>query len=208
MTVGERIRAARKAKGLTQKQLGEACGIAEPTIRRYELGKLNPKFSTLKKIGKALHVTASYLQGYETEEATRLLEALKAKDYDTVENLLGIPNGSFIPLNDEEVASIEREQLETRKNLFIVRTHFSAYSPYFFSDKMRECWDIIIPTVFSLNLDGQQAVVKAICDLAKIPEYQKDFSQPSESGQTQEPPPQPTEEVPTEDTEKKDSEEG
>ena len=41
MTVGERIRAARKAKGLTQKQLGEACGIAEPTIRRYELGKLN-----------------------------------------------------------------------------------------------------------------------------------------------------------------------
>ena len=40
MTVGERIRAARRARGLTQKALGEACGIAEPTIRRYELGKL------------------------------------------------------------------------------------------------------------------------------------------------------------------------
>lgn len=207
MTVGERIRAARKANGLTQKQLGEACGIAEPTIRRYELGKLNPKFSTLQKIGKALHVTASYLQGYETEEATRLLEAMKAKDYDTVETLLGLPSGSFIPLDDEEIASIERERLETRKNLFKVRVDFSAYSPFLFSDEMRECWDVIIPTVFSLNLEDQQAIVKAVCDLAKIPEYQKDYTPHSESGQTQEPPPQPIEKKPTEDAEKKDSEE-
>ena len=50
MTVGERIRNARKNAGLTQKQLGEKCGIAEPTIRRYELGKLNPKYETLQKI--------------------------------------------------------------------------------------------------------------------------------------------------------------
>lgn len=65
MTVGERIRAARKAKGLTQKALGEACGIAEPTIRRYELGKLNPKFETLQKIAKPLGVTAADLYGFE-----------------------------------------------------------------------------------------------------------------------------------------------
>ena len=61
MTVGERIRAARKAKGLTQKQLGEACGIAEPTIRRYELGKLNPKYETLQKIAKPLGLEARQL---------------------------------------------------------------------------------------------------------------------------------------------------
>lgn len=61
MTVGERIRAARKAKGLTQKQLGEACGIAEPTIRRYELGKLNPKYETLQKIAKPLGLEAQQL---------------------------------------------------------------------------------------------------------------------------------------------------
>lgn len=56
MTVGERIKAARKAKGLTQKELGEACGIAESTIRRYELGKLNPKYETLQKIAEPLGV--------------------------------------------------------------------------------------------------------------------------------------------------------
>lgn len=54
---GEFIRVARKAKNLTQKQLGELSGIAEPTIRRYELGKLNPKYETLQRIAKALGVS-------------------------------------------------------------------------------------------------------------------------------------------------------
>ena len=206
MTVGERIRAARKAQGLPQKQLGEACGIAEPTIRRYELGKLNPKFTTLQKIGKALHVTASYLQGYETEEATLLLEAMKAKDYGTVETLLELPGGSFIPLSDEENTSIEKEQLITEKNLFKVRVSFSAYSPFFFSDEMRECWDAIIPAVFSLNLDGQRAVVKAVNDLARGPKYQKDYAPFVKSSQAQEPP-QSTGETPAPDAEKSGGEE-
>lgn len=61
MTVGERIRNARKNAGLTQKQLGEKCGIAEPTIRRYELGKLNPKYETLQKIASALEIPLSQI---------------------------------------------------------------------------------------------------------------------------------------------------
>ena len=48
-TIGEQIRELRKERGLTQKELGERSGIAEPTIRRYELGKLNPKFETVQK---------------------------------------------------------------------------------------------------------------------------------------------------------------
>lgn len=56
MTIGEKIRQLRKTRKLTQKQLGELSGIAEPTIRRYELGKLNPKRETLYKIAKALGV--------------------------------------------------------------------------------------------------------------------------------------------------------
>ena len=48
MTIGEKIKAKRLEKGLTQKRLGELSGIAEPTIRRYESGKLNPKLDTIK----------------------------------------------------------------------------------------------------------------------------------------------------------------
>ena len=54
MTTAEKIRVARKKAGLTQKQLGDLCGIAEPTIRKYELGKLNPKRETLEKISAPL----------------------------------------------------------------------------------------------------------------------------------------------------------
>lgn len=61
MTTGELIRHARISAGLTQKELGERAGIAEPTIGRYELGKLNPKPSTLKKIADAIGVSWSSL---------------------------------------------------------------------------------------------------------------------------------------------------
>lgn len=63
MSVGENIKKIRLEKGLTQKQLGELCDpqIAESTIRRYELGRLNPKLTTLRRIKDALSVTLSEL---------------------------------------------------------------------------------------------------------------------------------------------------
>ena len=65
MGVGENIRSARQRANLTQKQLGALCGIADPTIRRYELNKLNPKFDTIAKIASALGVSAAKLMAYE-----------------------------------------------------------------------------------------------------------------------------------------------
>ena len=43
------IRRIRKKRGLTQKQLGELCGIDEANIRKYENGKQNPKIETIEK---------------------------------------------------------------------------------------------------------------------------------------------------------------
>lgn len=51
----------RMRQGLTQKALGELCGIAEPTIRRYENGKLKPKIETSRKIASALGVSVGDL---------------------------------------------------------------------------------------------------------------------------------------------------
>ena len=63
MSIGENIKKFRLEKGWTQKKLGEECEpqIAESTIRRYELGKLNPKLQTLQKIADALDVPLSEL---------------------------------------------------------------------------------------------------------------------------------------------------
>lgn len=56
MSIGENIKQFRTKNGLTQKQLGEKCGMADSAIRRYELGKANPKIETLQKIADALDV--------------------------------------------------------------------------------------------------------------------------------------------------------
>lgn len=72
MTTGENIRNARKNAQLTQKALGELCGIAEPTIRRYESDKLHPKIQTLQKIADALGVDVFSLADFDT--ATKMIE--------------------------------------------------------------------------------------------------------------------------------------
>lgn len=79
MTVGQNIRAIRNERGLTQKQLGELCGIKEANIRKYELGKANPKIETIEKIAKALGVPIvkikedlTWAEHQNTEEAKQL----------------------------------------------------------------------------------------------------------------------------------------
>lgn len=63
MTIGERIRAARKEKLMTQKQLGEKCGMADSAIRKYESGSQNPKIETLQRIAAALDADVAVLMG-------------------------------------------------------------------------------------------------------------------------------------------------
>lgn len=53
---GDMIRKYRTEKGLTQKKLGELCGIADSNIRKYESGNQNPKIETLQKIADALDI--------------------------------------------------------------------------------------------------------------------------------------------------------
>lgn len=89
MSIGENIKKIRVQKGLTQKQLGELCGMADSAIRRYENGRANPKLETVEKIANVLDVNASILLGFnideygpikseeEYEEAIKLLQFLK-----------------------------------------------------------------------------------------------------------------------------------
>lgn len=62
------IRRIRKEKGLTQKQLGERCGIADSNIRKYESGTQNPKLETIQKIANALEIDIDNLLNIEVEK--------------------------------------------------------------------------------------------------------------------------------------------
>lgn len=66
MTIGERIKQARNAKGLTQKQLGAISGTSEITIRQYELGKRQPRIEQFQAIAAALGVDVNWLMNGQT----------------------------------------------------------------------------------------------------------------------------------------------
>lgn len=76
MKTGELIREQRKLKGLTQKQLAEAIGASEPSIRLYELGKRTPGEDILRKIAGALGISPSALRSYEVSNVREALEML------------------------------------------------------------------------------------------------------------------------------------
>ena len=65
MNTGKKIKLIRTFRGLTQKELGEACGIHEVAIRKYELGKNIPKPEQLRKIAEALNVNVNSLRSEE-----------------------------------------------------------------------------------------------------------------------------------------------
>jgi transcriptional regulator with XRE-family HTH domain len=57
--LGDRIRAARERKGMTQAQLGEAVGAARETVGNWELGTTSPR----NKMGKLQEVLGEDLDG-------------------------------------------------------------------------------------------------------------------------------------------------
>ena len=62
MNVGEKIRSARIAKGMTQEELGKILGVQKSAIAKYEKGRVvNIKRSTLKKISDVLGIRPSEL---------------------------------------------------------------------------------------------------------------------------------------------------
>ena len=54
MDVGEAIRAARNAEGVSQAQLAERIGSTQPQVSAWERGTRSPKASDLKRIADAL----------------------------------------------------------------------------------------------------------------------------------------------------------
>ena len=101
MTQGERIKAARKAAGLTQEELAKRLGVPFQSISQWERDKRLPKYETLEKIaaaigcdimdliydetpsiykfeidsGKLAKAVQSSLEGDEIEEAIKMLNA-------------------------------------------------------------------------------------------------------------------------------------
>ena len=81
MTIGEKIRTLRNARGYSQKLLGElADGINEVTIRKYEAGDRNPKPEQLEKIARALGTSVAYFMESTIETGADVMALLMQLD--------------------------------------------------------------------------------------------------------------------------------
>jgi transcriptional regulator with XRE-family HTH domain len=58
---GERLRAAREAAFLSQRELSEAAGLTQSTVSRLEMGKQQAQGATVRKLAQALGVEAASL---------------------------------------------------------------------------------------------------------------------------------------------------
>lgn len=62
--IGENIKRARKAAGITQERLGEMIGVGKSAVQKYESGGVKEiKHSTIIRICRALNVPPSTLVG-------------------------------------------------------------------------------------------------------------------------------------------------
>lgn len=61
MGIGERIREARKAKGLTLEELGEQLGVSHAAVSRWENDERTPRLEHLFRLSLLLDVEVYYL---------------------------------------------------------------------------------------------------------------------------------------------------
>lgn len=153
MSFGERIKALRKERGMTQKELGDLCGMADSAIRKYESGKITPKFGTTTKLAAALGVSPLFLSGYSDS----------------------VYDGGIADSERERflIRSYEEHQKKTIKEFseFVKRVN-QLDSSFNMAGYFKYLGDIAV-LLDSLNLDGFYKAKEMVEELTARPEYQK-----------------------------------
>ncbi len=104
MMIGQRLYRARKAAGLSLRELGLQVGLTHAAIKKYEDGKATPTSTTLLKLSRALNVRTEYFFRPETLVLDRIeyrkhstlsrkrLEAIEHEVIDQIERRIELEN--------------------------------------------------------------------------------------------------------------------
>lgn len=66
-TIGDNIRSLRKAKGMTQTELGKKCGMADSQVGAYERNECVPRKRNIERIAVALGVSVEDIEKGKNE---------------------------------------------------------------------------------------------------------------------------------------------
>ena len=178
MTVGERIRNARKKAGLTQVQLGEKLGVSGSMIGQYEKDLRKPKIETMDKIATALNC---YVSDLFPEDATELEVLRILDDSKTKKNAIDlILSNREIP--EEIKETIKSMQLDASQKRAITALAFlSARASNYDYYKENSQLLSLIDSYSRLNDIGQAEALLRIKEMCQIPKYQrKEYEQTSQ----------------------------
>lgn len=182
--VHERIREARLQAGLTQREVSERTGIAEPTLRSYEAGRLNPKYETIQKIADALGTPVLKLLDPEMYE--QQINDLESQQRQIQQS---ITNAEFVLKNKNNIDSMSEEgwaavletlqglQQQVNLQLAAARAGKGALQAEqaLTIDKKRSLKRTNTERLFlafgRLNAKGQKEALKRVEELGRLPEY-------------------------------------
>lgn len=83
MTVGEKLREARKKAGLSQEQFAEKLSVSRSAVAKWETDKGMPDVENLQAIAKLLNVSIDYLlDDGNTLDVMEMKEAINLDDYE------------------------------------------------------------------------------------------------------------------------------
>ena len=134
--LGQKIRFYRQIAGMTQKELGAACGVNESTIRNYELGNRYPDSDTIFEISNALEISPYVLATPDPISAASSLQYLfsmeKTLDLTptTIDGKVYLEVSSDIDVNDATVAP-----LSNLKRMF---SHWATMYEKFINEEIDE----------------------------------------------------------------------
>ena len=164
MNIGQNIKRIRKEKGLTQKKLGELCGMNEANIRKYELGGANPKIETIQKIANGLGVPLHELFAYKSLDGSTVIDLTSIEGQDINEYMDAMFKKPFSEHEKEKAKLLQTDT--TGKH--IVSIH---------ADDVLSLTDEEFKLLLlynALNTIGQEKAIDHVEMLTKIPEYRKE----------------------------------
>lgn len=174
--LGDRIKAARIERGLSQENLANAVGVRKATISRYENGEREPRIEQIKSIAKVLNVSEGYLQGYEEKGTKDVIDAMLRHDAREVERLMNLPAGTikrFLTREEIDSALDEAKQitLPVEEYVRLERLKTNAIIALMRLNVNESISQQLIESLVLLNSSGQQKAAERIQELTEVPKY-------------------------------------
>lgn len=111
MSLGERIKEARKNAKLTQKELGEYCGVKDNTVSDWENNKTKPDADTVEIICKITKTEPNTLFNYVIENKLNEIEEIKKEQLDDLSALDNVLYSKKDKIDSVKSFPIEKQQV-------------------------------------------------------------------------------------------------